>query len=364
MINKVSFKMNRFYISIFALIVANNVLSQHTVQPSNIKWYDIETAYELNKKKPLPIIIDVYTDWCSWCKFMMKTTFANKGIEDYINNNFYPVRFNAETLDTIKFKGKEYRNRKLGRKPTHDLATFLLDGKLSYPSIVYFDRSGKKTVVPGYKEPKDIEPALVYNVENLSKYVSLSEFTANFMYTYPAAFEKDHSIFKIPEIIKPDTLGVPNWLSPKRIDINNKKKRKPTIVFFYTNWCISCKVMEKTTFHNQNINQFISKNFNLIKIDAANQDTLTFLNKKYLSGGKNNPHQITQTLLQGNFQMPAVVFFDENGKQISKIKGYITVRNFMPLLNFFHEKKYQKISYNEYLKSFKYSGTTTNSPTN
>ena len=53
------------------------------------------------------MFIDVYTDWCGWCKHMMKTTFANKGIANYINTQYIPVRFDAETLDTITFRGND-----------------------------------------------------------------------------------------------------------------------------------------------------------------------------------------------------------------------------------------------------------------
>lgn len=356
--------MNRFIIIVFAFLITHTLSAQYTVSPSPIKWYDLNQAFELNKKDPRPILIDVYTNWCSWCKFMMKTTFANKGIANYINNNFYPVRFNAESLDTIEFQGKKYFNRKIGRKPIHDLASILLKGKLSYPSIVYFDLSGKKTVIPGYKEPKDIEPILIHHAENLSKYVSLSEFTANFMFTYPAAFEKDHSIFKIPANIKPDTLGKPNWIKPEKINIQNKKKRKPTVVFFYTDWCISCKVMEKTTFGNQDISKLINEYFNVVKIDASSQDTITFFGKQYRGTAKTKPHQLTLSLLQNNFQMPAVVFFDESGKPLSKLNGYLNVQNLKSLIHFFHEKKYQNITYNEYLKSLKTSNANTKSSMN
>lgn len=356
--------MSRFIIIVFSILITFELSAQYTVSPSPVIWYDIDQAFELNKKEPRPILIDVYTDWCSWCKFMMKTTFANKGIANYINRNFYPVRFNAESMDTIEFQGRKYFNRKIGRKPTHDLASILLEGKLSYPSIVYFDRDGKKTVVPGYKEPKDIEPILVYHVENLSKHVSISEFTANFMFTYPAAFEKDHSIFKIPLVIKPDTLGRPNWLKPEKINIQNKKKRKPTIVFFQTDWCVSCKVMEKTTFGNQDVSKLINENFNIVKIDAASQDAITFFGKQYVGTGKMNPHQLTQSLLQNNLQLPAVVFFDESGKLVSKLNGYLNIQNLKPLIHFFSEKKYQNISYNDYLKSLKTSNITSKTSMN
>ena len=356
--------MNRFINIIFSFLIAHTLSAQYTVSPSTIKWYDIDQAHELNKKAPRPILIDLYTNDCSWCEHMMKTTFANHGIANYINNNFYAVRFNAESTDTVEFQGRKYFNRKVGRKPTHDLASILLNGNLSYPSIVYFDRNGKKTIISGFKEPKDIEPTLAYIVENLSGYVSLSEYTANFMFTYPAAFEKDHSIFKIPREIKPDTLGIPNWIEPTKINIQNKKKRRPFIVFFYSNEYISSKVMEKTTFGNKKISELLNKNFRVVKFDARSQNTITFLGKQYSGTGKGKTHQLTNSLLQNNVQMPAVAFFDERGKPITKFNGYLNVKNLEKMLHFYNEKKYETISYNEYLKSLKTSNSGTNSSMN
>lgn len=339
---------------LFILLLSLSFLkieAQYTVAPSAIKWYDIEKAFELNKKNPRPIIIDVYTDWCSWCKFMMKTTFANNGIANYINNHFYPVRFNAETMDTIEFQGKKYYNRNVGHHPTHDLANFLLEGRISYPSIVYFDRSGKKIIDPGYKEPKDIEPVLVYTVENLSSFVSLSEFRADFMFTFPKAFENDHSIFKVPKELKPDTLGIVNWKKPEEISFTKKKRAKPILIFLYTNWCISCKVMEKTTFGNRKISNILNEHFNVVKLDAASQNTITFLGKQYKGTGVGKPHQLAQALLQNDLRMPAIVFINEEGKPLSKLNAFLNVANLEPMLQFFLQKKYESLSYTDYLKT-------------
>ena len=143
--------------------------AQITVDPSPIKWLTIEQADSLFEKNPKPMLIDVYTDWCGWCKYMMKTTFANKGIAGYINTNFYPVRFNAETFDTITYQGKTYVNPgKGGAKPKHDLAKYLLNGRFSFLTIVYTDRKRHLYQIPGYMEIKDIEPLLVYFSEDIN----------------------------------------------------------------------------------------------------------------------------------------------------------------------------------------------------
>lgn len=335
---------------ILTFFYVNNLKSQEIIAPSAIKWYSINEAFELNKKQNRPIIVDVYTDWCSWCKFMMKTTFANNGISSYINNNFYAARFNAELTDTVKFNDKDYINRQIGRRPTHDLANYLLDGKLSYPSLVYFDREGRKTVVPGYKESKDIEPILIYFNENLQSKISLNEFIINFMFTYPNAFENDHSIYKIDNAFKPDTLGLPEWQNLDKFGNKYSKKPKPILLFMYTTWCISCNVMENTTFGNTKVADFLNENFYIIKIDAASQDTINFFGKTFYGTGKNNPHQIATSLFQNNLQMPAIAFFDEKANLISINNGYLTTEQIYPFLKFLNEKKYVKMKYQDYLK--------------
>ena len=122
--------------------------------------------------------------------------------------------------------------------------------------------------------------------------------------------------------------------------------------------------MEKTTFGNQNISALIKENFNIVKFDAVSQDTIYFLGKQYFGKGIGNLHQLTNLLLQENIQMPAVAFFDERGKLLTKINGYLNVQNLETMIHFFNEKKYQNISYNEYLKNLKTSNKSINSSMN
>ena len=75
-----------------------------------IKWISFLDAVALNKKQPKKMIIDVYTDWCGWCKTMDRTTFKNKDVVHYINQYFYAVKFDAESKDTIKFDDKIFNS--------------------------------------------------------------------------------------------------------------------------------------------------------------------------------------------------------------------------------------------------------------
>ena len=106
-----------------------------------VKWYTIEEAFAMTKKEPRKIMIDVYTDWCSWCKVMDSKTFSNQVIADYLNKNFYPVKFNAEQKADVALNGKVYKFIPSGTKGYHELAYQLLNGKLGYPSIVFLDEN-------------------------------------------------------------------------------------------------------------------------------------------------------------------------------------------------------------------------------
>ena len=130
-----------------------------------INWITFQEAVKLNETTPRKIIIDVFTDWCGWCKKMDQTTFVDKDVVDYINNNYYAVKFNAECNDTIVFGGYTYVNEgsMTGRRGTHQLAAAMLQGRMSYPSYVFLNEKNQLlTVAPGYMEAKDFLPVLKY----------------------------------------------------------------------------------------------------------------------------------------------------------------------------------------------------------
>jgi len=132
--------------------------------PEKIKWMSFEKAYELNKKKPRKIFIDMYTDWCGWCKRMDATTFVNPTIVEYMNKHFYNVKMDAERKDTVVIDSITFVNQNPGsRRSSHQLAIELLRGKMSYPSFVFLnEKSQMLTVVSGYQSAKNLEPILHY----------------------------------------------------------------------------------------------------------------------------------------------------------------------------------------------------------
>jgi len=127
-----------------------------------IKWYDFEEAIALNKTNPKLIFIDVFTDWCGWCKKMDASTFKDPAIAKYMNEKYYCVKLNAERTDTVSFMGHQfYNNNPDGRRSTHQIAALLLQNKMSYPSYVFMNEESKVlTVVKGFLNTGKFDPII------------------------------------------------------------------------------------------------------------------------------------------------------------------------------------------------------------
>lgn len=126
-----------------------------------IRWMSMNGALEAQKKVPKKIIMDVYTSWCGPCKLLDKNTFGNKDVIKFVNNNYYPVKFNAEGTESITYQDFTYTNPnyqegRKGRNSQHLLANAL---KISgYPTIVFFKENGDLIQpIVGYKTPEQIE---------------------------------------------------------------------------------------------------------------------------------------------------------------------------------------------------------------
>ncbi len=146
------------FFALFFLVVVPKVQAQ------TINWMTWEEAIKANDKEPKKLFVDVYTQWCGWCKKMDKTTFLDPKIVDYVNANFYAVKLDAEQRADIKYKGQTLKYYPdAGRRGIHELAYALLDGKMSYPSYIFLDeKQSRITVAPGYQAANDFINVLKY----------------------------------------------------------------------------------------------------------------------------------------------------------------------------------------------------------
>lgn len=160
----------------------NKATGNSVIDDQKIHWYTFQEATKLNKKHPKKIFMDVYTDWCGWCKRYDAVTFANPVIAKYINDNYYAVKFDAERKDDVEYKSKVYKNSNPnGMRNPHDLAVQLLGGKMSYPTVVFLNESMDMiSPVSGYMGPKDFEVIINFIGSDAYKSQKMDDYRASF----------------------------------------------------------------------------------------------------------------------------------------------------------------------------------------
>lgn len=172
----------KFKIQILAcfLLVISTASAQdaHPKNAQQINWMSFQQAVQKSKEQPKKIFIDMYTEWCGWCKRLDATTYTDTRIIDYLNKNFYAVRMDAEMKDTIVYDGITFVNPEPTKaRSTHQIAAALMSNKMSFPTLVYLDENRNLlSQVPGYMTAEDLLPVLIYFGDNNQLRMSWEEF--------------------------------------------------------------------------------------------------------------------------------------------------------------------------------------------
>jgi thioredoxin-related protein len=129
-----------------------------TIATAQVNWMSMNDALAAQEKEPRKILLKIYTQTCPNCKWMDKHAFAKAEIAQFINTNYYPVKFDAEGKQPITYKGKNYGNKDYKKYPgaQHEFAESMQI--FEYPTLLFFDEEGNLiNPVPGKMGPKKLE---------------------------------------------------------------------------------------------------------------------------------------------------------------------------------------------------------------
>jgi thioredoxin-related protein len=148
-----------------AAAAAPKVRSLRPAEPVKMNWMTLEEALEKSKTEKRKLLIDVYTDWCGWCKHMDETTYTDPTVVKYLNEHYYAVKFNAEQERDILFRDKTYRFKRSpnGGRGHHELAAEWLQNRLSFPTTVILDEQAATIQpIPGYLDASKMAAIIHY----------------------------------------------------------------------------------------------------------------------------------------------------------------------------------------------------------
>jgi len=136
---------------------------------AGVAWRGWDRGLEEARATGRPVLVDVYTDWCGWCRRMKADVYSRPEVRDYLEDHFVLIELNAEASDPARYEGRAYTSRSLA-------ARFGVSG---YPTTVFLRPGGDHLVsVPGYHKPAEFLQVLHYVGDGyVDRGVSFQEFT-------------------------------------------------------------------------------------------------------------------------------------------------------------------------------------------
>ena len=114
-----------------------------------INWIPFEQLSDSLERNPKPVFLFFHTEWCSYCKKMQRETFKDPKVIQKLNEHYYAVEMDAESLDSIYFDGVLYTNPQTVKKTGqyHQLFRLLMQDskKPTFPTSLFLDRDFKVT---------------------------------------------------------------------------------------------------------------------------------------------------------------------------------------------------------------------------
>ncbi len=122
-----------------------------------------------------------------------------------------------------------------------------------------------------------------------------------------------------------------NWRSYDEGVKLGKEEGKKVFINFYADWCHYCKMLDKKTFVNQDVIDYLNQHFIPVKV---NSDKNTSVAQKY---------QVRN--------LPVMWILSQDGEPIGQQPGFMPPEKLLPILKFVGTDSYKKMKYKEFLKT-------------
>lgn len=122
----------------------------------------------------------------------------------------------------------------------------------------------------------------------------------------------------------------------EQVELLVEKNPRPIVLYFYTDWCQYCKMMQKTTFKDLKVIEKLNKDYYLIVFDAMMKEEIVHKNAKFnfkYSGAKNGYHELVYHYLNGRQEAyPTLIFLNENFKELLFLQTYLSSKKLLEIL--------------------------------
>lgn len=131
------------------IVVFTCTITAFSQQAKAVHWLTFEQLSDSIQKQPKKVLIDFYADWCAPCLKMQRDVFTDEKIIRELNENYYAVKMNVESRDTMYFGNQKFVNKRSKRRNSvHEIPLLMASQKgkpFSLPALVFLDENFKAT---------------------------------------------------------------------------------------------------------------------------------------------------------------------------------------------------------------------------
>lgn len=147
------------------------------------------------------------------------------------------------------------------------------------------------------------------------------------------------------------------WMTMDEALAAQKKEPRKIFMDVYTTWCGPCKLLDKNTFSDKSVIDYINKHYYAVKFNAEGEESVTYQGFTYTNPnyrperkGRNAQHLFAHALKVNAY--PTMAYFKEDGSLIQTVPGYHTPKQLEVFLKMIHSDEYLKITTAEAWKSY------------
>lgn len=134
-----------------------------------------------------------------------------------------------------------------------------------------------------------------------------------------------------------------NWIDYSSAIKEAKQEKKPIMIDFFTVWCFYCKKMDKETYTNSGVIEYLRDNFKSVKIDAESSEKVIHEGKIYTK------KELAKTYEVSGY--PTLWFLDSKGNKISPQVGFVGPQDLLYILKYIRTSSYKTMSFQDFINS-------------